>query len=208
MARDRDPFGQALVQLRGDLRDGRLRPGDPLVATALAERLRISPTPIREALSRLAGEGLVEDRRGRGFFAPKPGAAEIEEFYALHAAQVSLAIDLGAWTAAPSDLKGPVFERMDLRARTEAFWAWVIHRADAGVVMRAHARLSDQLGLIRLLEPLVLTDIEEELKVLTRLAATAADEGLQEASMVYHARRRAVARQLESRLRDSLLTEK
>lgn len=45
----------------------RLRPGDRFNETRIAERLGVSQTPIREALFRLAGEGIVTAERGEGF---------------------------------------------------------------------------------------------------------------------------------------------
>ncbi len=46
--------------LRDAIIGGRLQPGDPLVISSLAKELGLSATPLREALGRLAAEGLVE----------------------------------------------------------------------------------------------------------------------------------------------------
>ena len=43
-------------------------PGDRLHVPDLADRLRLSATPVREALSRLCAEGLLEKVPHRGFF--------------------------------------------------------------------------------------------------------------------------------------------
>ena len=77
--KDRDPYHSALNALAGFAAAGRFGWGEPLVATALAEELRLSPTPVREALARLAGEGVIEHRPGRGYFAPSPTASDIAE---------------------------------------------------------------------------------------------------------------------------------
>src|SRR5690606_37373459 len=45
--------------LRNEILDLALVPGSPIDENQLAERLALSRTPIREALVRLAGEGLV-----------------------------------------------------------------------------------------------------------------------------------------------------
>lgn len=45
--------------LRDEILDLRLAPGSPIDEVLLAERFRMSRTPIREALVRLSGEGLV-----------------------------------------------------------------------------------------------------------------------------------------------------
>jgi DNA-binding GntR family transcriptional regulator len=53
--------------LRGEILTGRLRPGDRLKIGGLVARYEgLSPTPVREALSRLAGAGLVEFLPQRG----------------------------------------------------------------------------------------------------------------------------------------------
>ena len=60
----------ALSALRDVLRRGSFSPGARLAAAEIAENLHLSPTPVREALSRLAGEGLLEDHPGQGYFVP------------------------------------------------------------------------------------------------------------------------------------------
>ncbi|MEI7592242.1 MAG: GntR family transcriptional regulator [Actinomycetes bacterium] len=46
-------------QLRASILDGDYRPGDSLVISTLSEQLNLSATPLREALRKLAAEGLV-----------------------------------------------------------------------------------------------------------------------------------------------------
>ena len=58
-------------QLRRALLSGELRPGERLLTAQLSERFQVSPTPLREALHRFAGEGLVE-------FVPQRGARVTE----------------------------------------------------------------------------------------------------------------------------------
>lgn len=52
--------------------DGSLGPGAPLKVLHLAERWGISPTPIREALARLEGEGLIVRSPMRGYTVSAP----------------------------------------------------------------------------------------------------------------------------------------
>jgi DNA-binding GntR family transcriptional regulator len=49
------------------IRGRRLKSGETIVESRLAEQLRISRTPLREALQRLEGEGLVVKGSGRSF---------------------------------------------------------------------------------------------------------------------------------------------
>lgn len=55
--------------VRKFLREGNIRPGDKLRSQFIASRLGVSQTPVREALLRLAQEGLVI-AAGRGFEVP------------------------------------------------------------------------------------------------------------------------------------------
>ena len=49
----------AYDRIRQAIVSGELRPGDPLVETALADWCQVSRTPIREALTRLEQDGIV-----------------------------------------------------------------------------------------------------------------------------------------------------
>lgn len=64
LGRDRDPFERTLQALREKVtRNGPLQ-GAPLPVNVIAAKLGVSPTPVREALSRLTGEGLVAHNAG------------------------------------------------------------------------------------------------------------------------------------------------
>jgi len=57
---------QVAERLRTAIVTGKLRPGDPLTETALAEQLNVSRAPIREAIQDLENDGLVETVAYRG----------------------------------------------------------------------------------------------------------------------------------------------
>jgi len=88
--RQRDPFGLALASLRAALEDG-LAPGQHLSVVDIAASLGLSTSPVREALSRLCGEGLVEDRRGLGYFTRAAPLEDVLGLLDLEAAHVGLA---------------------------------------------------------------------------------------------------------------------
>lgn len=70
------------VTLRDQLRAGEFGSGRALPETKLATQLGVSRTPLREALLRLAGEGLL-DADGSGFVSPMLSRADVDEIYAL-----------------------------------------------------------------------------------------------------------------------------
>ncbi len=71
---------QVYERLRTLLRRGQLGAGQPLQEVQLAERLGVSRTPVREAMTRLASEGLlVAD--GRSFVVPKLTRGDVDDIY-------------------------------------------------------------------------------------------------------------------------------
>jgi DNA-binding GntR family transcriptional regulator len=71
--------------LRTAILTGRLRPGDRLLQVTLAEQLRVSRQPVREALQRLKDEGLVVRRMPHGVTVRKVTDEDIRENYHLRA---------------------------------------------------------------------------------------------------------------------------
>ncbi|MEO0424654.1 MAG: GntR family transcriptional regulator [Pseudomonadota bacterium] len=69
------------TEVRGRIVDGQLPPGDRLNEVHLAEELHISRTPLREALTRLAGQGLIDVIPRRGFFVRPLTSREAREIY-------------------------------------------------------------------------------------------------------------------------------
>ncbi|WP_255363664.1 GntR family transcriptional regulator [Geodermatophilus sp. DSM 45219] len=72
-----------MTTLRGLIMGGDLTPGARLGEAELAERLGVSRTPVREALSRLAAEGLVEIVPNRGARVATWTVAELEGVFDL-----------------------------------------------------------------------------------------------------------------------------
>jgi DNA-binding GntR family transcriptional regulator len=77
-----DPRGLTSIAfdlLRADVIGGVLRPGDRLRVQALSARYEIGPTAIREALSRLVTEGLVQAEDQRGFHVTPVSRSDLED---------------------------------------------------------------------------------------------------------------------------------
>lgn len=71
------------LRLRTEIWSGRLRPGDRVPVERLAESWGVSPTPIRESLRRLAGEGLVDIAPQRGARVAVVDPARAAELYSV-----------------------------------------------------------------------------------------------------------------------------
>lgn len=67
--------------LEDDIVNGILKPGDRLDEASLAERFKVSRTPIREAFKYLVGSGLVETIPNRGTFVASVGLPQLIEMF-------------------------------------------------------------------------------------------------------------------------------
>lgn len=72
--------------LRGQMLDGTLRPGEQLTEEPLVEALKVSRNTVREALSLLSTERLVEHRRHKGMFVRRLDADELTDLCGLRRA--------------------------------------------------------------------------------------------------------------------------
>lgn len=90
--------------IRLQILDGTLHPGDRLVEADLADDLRSSRTPVREALRRLEAEGLVEVLPHRGARVAAWTEDDLREIYDLRAVLESMAGERAATHINDGDL--------------------------------------------------------------------------------------------------------
>jgi DNA-binding GntR family transcriptional regulator len=72
---------RAYLTLRSEILDAELRAGTVLAEVEQSQRLGVSRTPLREALSRLAAEGLVSTHSGRGVVVTDVSAENVVELF-------------------------------------------------------------------------------------------------------------------------------
>lgn len=118
------------------IRSGDLKPGERLVETALASRLRVSRGPLREALKALEAVRLLESRRGRGTYVREVSADEFAQVIAVRALLEGLAARLVAVSAGPEQIErlARLHGRIEIAARVgeTAEWRdldWSFHEA-------------------------------------------------------------------------------
>jgi DNA-binding GntR family transcriptional regulator len=121
----REPFSapapgeDTYVAIRRWILDGVLRPGERIVEQQLAERLKVSRTPVREALLKLERENLAA-RIGRGMAVRRYSSDEVRDIYSLRAHLESFAAriaaeritdaELGALTRVQDDMESEPFD--------------------------------------------------------------------------------------------------
>jgi len=73
-----------VVQMLSDgILSGKYKPGDRLNESQIARELNISRIPVREALSQLQEQGLVQNRERRGMFVTNISAQEVQQISSL-----------------------------------------------------------------------------------------------------------------------------
>jgi len=87
--------------LLNEIVEGTLAPGSVLGEVEQSTRLGVSRTPIREALSRLTADGLVEPQAGRGLIVTEVSLDNISELYELRGALEEQAARLAAQRGNP-----------------------------------------------------------------------------------------------------------
>lgn len=109
-----EELGTPLERIRGRILLGEYEPGEHLKEERLAEELGVSRTPVRQALTMLEAEGLVEIAWNRGAMVCTFGAEEVWEIYDLRAI-----LEGHAARRAASRITGEEVERLRELAREQ-----------------------------------------------------------------------------------------
>lgn len=188
MARDESAVDRIYRLVRDDLVAGILKPDAHVDAVRLAARHRASPTPVREALSRLHGEGFLAVTPRRGYFAPRLTRGVLEDLYDWSAllARAAVAETGDVETGAPAAEYG---------ARVRELTVMLTARLSNAHARTAFVAAQRRLELVRASEAVVIEDAAGELERLIALVR-ARDSDAQDALAHFHARRREQARAL------------
>ena len=148
--------------LRSEILDGRLEPGTELAEVALADQLGVSRGPIREAIGRLASEGLVTVRPRRGAVVSPLSKAEFLELYQVREAIERMAVQLAVPRITAEQLAelAALNVRMDAAARNKdvtsffeantSFHALLLEASGNEKLQAFYQQLRGQLGRYRL----------------------------------------------------------
>ena len=138
-----------------------LRPGDRLNISELADRVGASRTPVREALHRLASEGLCETRADQGFVAGSFQPQRIFDLYELRRIVETGAVRLASERAEERALEG-LLDRAVQRSQSgnradnaslvtadEAFHETIAELSGNIQILRTLRNLNDQIRFLR-----------------------------------------------------------
>ena len=186
------------ARLRKDILDGAFAPGTVLLETALSVRYGVSRTPVREALGRLAQDGLIE-RSTRGFRVKQRNPEEILEIYEARIALESRSAELAARHRTDIDLARMAFVLDERRAETDPARFGLLNNKwhDAMRASAHNATIDDLLArldsLLLLLRPRTFAprpddrSAEEHAEIMTAISHS--DETAAGAAMADHLRR-------------------
>lgn len=121
---------RAYLALRARAIDYEFRPGEAVNVLALSRQLGLSRTPVKEALNRLATEGLF-DATPQGFVARSPDVDEMVDLFELRAVLETAGFRLACERAAEADIEA-----------LAAWWSTVNH-GYAGLTLSETARIDE-----------------------------------------------------------------
>ena len=131
---------QVYEQLRKALLSGQFKPGERMTIRTIAAQVSVSPTPAREALTRLAVEGALEFGPNRTVQVPSLDEERISEIYRLRVMVEGMAAETAAERLTAADLRTldycqdnliDAMDRQDFKAvlRENEMFHFTIYRA-------------------------------------------------------------------------------
>ncbi len=189
-------FERVYLALKEQLGSGRFAAGEHLDPNSLSADLNASVTPVRDALHRLVGEGLVEAPRGDGFRTPYLTEIGFRHLYRWNLALLDLAAR--APSAKVEDLKTEI--RSDPVDRTEALFLAVASLSGNSEHVAALTRLNERLRPVRRIEIALVAEVEVEIAALERHLQDEDRRKLRATLAAYHKRRERLAAEIVERL--------
>jgi len=188
-------FERVYLELKRQLREGTRPPGTPLEPAVIGDELGTSFTPVRDALHRLVGEGMVENPLHNGFAVPRLSEQALRDLYAWNGQLVAMML---GQLRGQSDLLAKALKdaQADTPATVETFFLAIAEVSGNREQIRAIAQLNDRLAPYRQTEPMLIEDTEEDIAALLRPIISRGIAALSRDTARYHKRRVAAAAQI------------
>ncbi|MGV8932168.1 MAG: GntR family transcriptional regulator [Luteimonas sp.] len=173
------------------LQSGRYVPGQRIDPATLATEFHTSPTPVRFALYRLVGEGMIADHSRGGLYVPLPTEVAMHDLYDWMERLLLMACDIGVAPAAREN------DEMEIASADDDLvkLTWKLFDAIAAAtgyrsLHRAVKQTNDRLAPIRRAKHGLMDDTFEELLTLNRDWRRRDIPALRIALRHYHERRK------------------
>lgn len=190
-------------EVRRALRSGRYLPGERIDPATIAEEFHASATPVRFALYRLVGEGLIVDHARTGLYVPLPTEVALRDLYDWMRRLLLMACDIGLHTADPGAEAPPSGSTQDELARiTWQLFDSIARAAGHRSVQQAIEQANDRLAPVRRVGLCLIDDAGGELATLVGHWQKRDARALQAGLDAYHARREALVPRIVAALGD------
>jgi DNA-binding GntR family transcriptional regulator len=178
-------------QVKRALQSGHYAPGQRIDPAKLAEEFNTSPTPVRFALYRLVGEGLVADHARNGLHVPLLTEVALRELYDWMERMLLMACDNGV---TPPDPTSEALQLSstddDLVELTWQLFGAIAEASGQGALHSAVMQANDRLTPVRRANLGLVTHTYEELSALLRHWQQRDIPALRSALHRYHERRK------------------
>lgn len=148
--------------VKQDILDYRLAPGDRFTETEVAERLRVSRTPVREALFRLQREGYLQVRQRNGWLVRPLDFETLDHFYDLRLVLEQTAVqrlcgmpDARAALQPLADIwltRQPCRDGAQVAQLDERFHLDLVRAAGNPEIARVHREATERIRIVRRLD--------------------------------------------------------
>ncbi len=192
-------------QVRRGLQSGRYLPGQRIDPARIAAEFKTSPTPVRFALYRLVGEGLIADHARDGLHVPLLNEVAMRDLYDWMQRLLLMACDIGP---APNGRRNgkseraPSDEQDDLVPQTWELFDGIAGATAHRSLHHAVRQANDRLAAIRHAKQGLLDDSRDELAALRRHWQARDIAALKAAIRGYHERRKQLVPRIVALLSD------
>lgn len=179
------------TRVRHALRSGRYAPGQRIDPATIAEEFHTSVTPVRFALYRLVGEGLLTDHARSGLYVPLLTEVALRDLYDWMERLLLMACDMGAKPVLvdPGEFDAAVIGD-DVATTTWSLFDAIARATDHRSLHQAVEQANDRLAPIRWAGRGRVDDASEELSALIRHWREHDLRSLKSGLSAYHERRR------------------
>ena len=152
--------------VKTELLDGTLRTGEWIDVPALAQRIGVSPTPVRYALFELAGEGLIQAHDRQGFHTFAFDDESLRDLFELRSDLFLVAASSAVAATRSPELAATAPEPEDISHAVTSFFADLAGAARRPQLRQAIERIDDRLRPVQRAKLEIVPGLKEEYRAI------------------------------------------